>query len=119
LGLGALLGAAALLGAGELGNPLLLWLGVALHGATVLGTNVVVMAGVMKVVPAARVGSVSGVVSMGMYGGFAAGPLLMGLLLEGSGTFRSGWIFVGAGYLLCVLLALVLRRHGNRTGVPK
>ncbi|HEX2246928.1 MAG TPA: MFS transporter [Arthrobacter sp.] len=119
LGLGALLGAAALLAAGELGNPLFLWLGVALHGATVLGTNVVVMAGVMKVVPAARVGSASGVVSMGMYGGFAAGPLLMGLLLEGSGTFSSGWILVGAGYLLCVLLALVLRRHGNRTGIPK
>ena len=102
-----------------MGNPLLLWLGVALHGATVLGTNVVVMAGVMKVVPATRVGSASGVVSMGMYAGFAAGPLLMGLLLEGSGTFRSGWILVGAGYLLCVLLALVLRRHGNRHGVPK
>ncbi len=119
LGLGALLGAAALLGAGELGNPLLLWLGVALHGATVLGTNVVVMAGVMKVVPAARVGSASGVVSMGMYAGFAAGPLLMGLLLEASGTFRPGWILVGAGYLLCVLLAMVLRRHGNRHGVPK
>jgi len=119
LGAGALVGAAALLAAGEFGAPALLWFGVALHGATVLGTNVVVMAGVMKVVPAARVGAASGVVSMGMYAGFASGPLLMGLLLDNTGSFRAGWVLVGAGYLLCVLLALFLRRHGNRAGVPR
>jgi predicted MFS family arabinose efflux permease len=119
LGAGAMLGAAALLGAGEFGAPALLWLGVALHGATVLGTNVVVMAGVMRVVPAARVGAASGVVSMGMYAGFASGPLLTGLLLESTGNFNTGWVLVGAGYALCVVLALFLRRHGNRSGVPR
>jgi MFS family permease len=119
LGLGAVLGAAALLGAGEFGAPALLWLGVVLHGATILGTNVVIMAGVMRVVPAARVGAATGVVSMGMYAGFATGPLLTGLLLESTGNFNSGWVLVGAGYALCVVLALFLRRHGNRSGVPR
>jgi predicted MFS family arabinose efflux permease len=119
LGIGAMLGAAALLGAAEFRAPLLLWLGVALHGATVLGTNVVIMAGVMRVVPAARVGAASGVVSMGMYAGFASGPLLTGLLLEATGTFNTGWFVVGGGYLLCVVLALFLRRHGNRPGVAR
>lgn len=119
LGIGAVLGAAALLCAGEFDAPALLWLGVALHGATILGTNVVIMAGVMKVVPAARVGAATGVISMGMYAGFATGPLLTGLLLESTGNFNTGWVFVGAGYALCVVLALFLRRHGNRSGVPR
>ncbi|MFD1214551.1 MFS transporter [Arthrobacter sp. GCM10027362] len=119
MGAGALGGAAALLGAGEFGNPVLLWIGVVLHGATVLGANVVTMAGVMRVVPPARVGAASGIVSMGMYTGFAGGPLLMGLLLDRSGTFHSGWLLVGAGYLLCIVLALALRGYGNRPGVVR
>ncbi|MEV7646192.1 MFS transporter [Arthrobacter sp. NPDC089319] len=119
LGFGALAGAAAFLAAGTLDVPALLWLGVILHGATVLGANVVVMAGVMRVVPAQRVGAASGIVSMGMYAGFAAGPLLMGLLLEATGNFHIGWLLVGAGYLLCSVLGFALRAYGNRTGVVR
>ncbi|MFT4471490.1 MFS transporter [Arthrobacter sulfonylureivorans] len=119
LGFGALAGSAAFLAAGTLDMPVLLWLGVILHGATVLGANVVVMAGVMRVVPAQRVGAASGIVSMGMYAGFAAGPLLMGLLLEATGNFHTGWLLVGAGYLLCSALGFALRAYGNRTGVVR
>ncbi len=119
LGFGALTGAAAFFAAGALDLPALLWLGVILHGATVLGANVVVMAGVMRVVPAQRVGAASGIVSMGMYAGFAAGPLLMGLLLEATGSFHTGWLLVGAGYLLCSALGFALRAYGNRTGVVR
>ncbi|NKX54105.1 MFS transporter [Arthrobacter mobilis] len=116
---GALAGALALLLAGLSGNPVLLWTGVVLHGATVLGANVVTMAGIMRVVPAVRVGAASGAVSMGMYAGFAAGPLLMGLLLDRTGTFDPGWLLIGGGYLLCLLLALVLRSYGNRPGTVR
>jgi MFS family permease len=116
LGVGALLASAALLFAGRGGHALLLWCGVALYGASALGTNVVIMAGIMKVVPPGRVGAATGIVAMTMYAGFAAGPLLMGLVLENTGRFELGWIMVGAGYVLCVLLALYLRLHGDRTG---
>jgi MFS family permease len=119
MGAGAFIGAAALLGAGEFGLPVLLWVGVVLHGATVLGANVVAMAGVMRVVPAARVGAATGIVSMGMYTGFAGGPLLMGVLLDRTGSFYSGWLLIGGGYLLCIVLALVLRSYGNRPGVVR
>ncbi|NKX51161.1 MFS transporter [Arthrobacter deserti] len=119
MGAGALVGALALLAAGELGVPALLWAGVVLHGATVLGATVVTMAGVMRVVAGGRVGAVSGIVAMGMFAGFAAGPLAMGLLLDGTASFRTGWLLVGAGYLLCILLALVLRSYGNRSGVVR
>ena len=119
LGFGALVGAGAFLAAGTLDLPALLWLGVILHGATVLGANVVVIAGVMRVVPAQRVWAASGIMSMGMYAGFAAGPLLMGLLLEATGSFRTGWLLVGVGYLLCSVLGFALRAYGNRTGVVR
>lgn len=115
LALGAIGGTALLLLAGQTGMPVLMWAGVALHGATVLGVNVVVMAGAMREVEPARVGAASGVVSLGMYVGFASGPLAMGLLLQYSGGFLAGWLFVASGYLLCVVLGLVLRRMTART----
>ena len=114
LAAGAICGAALLLAAGETGNPALLWAGVVFHGASVLGVNVVVMAGVLREVPKERVGAASGAVSLGMYAGFATGPLAMGLLLEYSGDFLDGWIFIGASYLVCVLVGLAYLRLGRR-----
>ncbi len=115
LALGAIGGVALLLAAGQTGLPVLLWAGVALHGATVLGVNVVVMAGAMREVEPARVGAASGVVSLGMYIGFASGPLAMGLLLQFSGGFLAGWMYVASGYLVCLVLGLVLRRMAVRS----
>ena len=114
LAAGAICGAGLLLAAGETGIPALLWAGVLFHGASVLGVNVVVMAGVLREVPKERVGAASGAVSLGMYAGFASGPLIMGLLLEFSGGFLDGWIFIGAVYLACVLVGLTYRRAGRR-----
>lgn len=113
LAAGAVLGAVMLLLAGVLRNDPALWAGVVLHGAMVLGVNVIVMAGVMKAVPAERVGAASGIASLGMYFGFALGPLTMGFLLELTGSFAAGWIFVGAGYVVCFLLALLMRRRSG------
>ena len=114
LAAGAICGAGLLLAAGETGIPALLWAGVLFHGASVLGVNVVVMAGVLREVPKERVGAASGAVSLGMYAGFASGPLIMGLLLEFSGGFLDGWIFIGTAYLACVLVGLAYRRVGRR-----
>lgn len=117
LALGAIGGVALLLAAGESGLPVLLWAGVVLHGATVLGVNVVVMAGAMREVEPSRVGAASGVVSLGMYIGFASGPLAMGLLLQFSGGFLAGWLYVASGYLVCLVLGLVLRKMAARSTV--
>lgn len=113
LAAGAICGAGLLLAAGETGIPALLWAGVLFHGASVLGVNVVVMAGVLREVPKERVGAASGAVSLGMYAGFASGPLVMGLLLQFSGGFLAGWIFIGGAYLVCVLVGLAYRRLGT------
>ncbi|MDM7989087.1 MFS transporter [Arthrobacter sp. zg-Y877] len=115
LAAGAVCGAALLLAAGQTGAPALLWAGVVFHGASVLGVNVVVMAGVLREVPRERVGAASGAVSLGMYSGFALGPLAMGLLLQYSGGFLAGWLCTGAAYLACGVIGVIYRRLGTRT----
>ncbi len=109
----ALAGAGVFLAAGAYGSAALLWLAVALHGASALGVSVVLMAAVVRGVPASSMGMASGMVSAGQFGGFTFGPLLMGTLVGSPGGFALGWTAVGGIYLLCVVLAtyLVLRRR--------
>jgi MFS family permease len=96
------------------GLPVLLWVAVALHGISALGVSVVLMALLMRVIPAASMASASGVVTAGMFFGFALGPVSMGLLVGLPGGFRLGWIGVALVYLLCVALALVLIKVSPR-----
>lgn len=94
----------------------LLWLAVAFHGISALGVSVVLMAALMRVIPAASMASASGLVTAGMFFGFALGPLGMGVVVGSPGGFPLGWIAVGITYLLCVALALVLIRTNTRRG---
>jgi MFS family permease len=117
LALIALAGAGVFLAAGATGSALLLWLAVALHGASALGVSVVLMAAVVRSVPSSSMGMASGMVSAGQFGGFTVGPLLMGTLVGSPGGFALGWTAVAGIYLLCVVLGLYLvlrRRRRNR-----
>ena len=111
---GALLGVLAFLGAAHWQAPSLVWTGAALHGITVLGANVVINAGLLRVVPAHKIGAASGLNSMGMYAGFAFGPLAMGLLHDFTQSFAAGWLFVGLSYLLCGVVTIMLYRRTLR-----
>ena len=106
-------GAGTFLAAGATGYAALLWLAVALHGASALGVSVVLMASLLRSVPASSMSSATGWVSAGLFGGFTIGPLGMGALIGSPGGFAAGWIAVGLTYLVCVALALylVLRRR--------
>ena len=114
--LGAVAGVAVFLAADLLDLPVLLWVGAAVHGLTVLGANVVINAGLLSEVPAERLGRATGANSMGMYAGFALGPLLMGVLRDVTGDYRAGFAVVAAGYLLALGVVLLLRRHVGRRG---
>jgi MFS family permease len=118
LGLGAAAGAALLLAAGLTQSSILLWCGVLLHGAMGLAINVVVMAGMMREVPPGQVGAASGRVALGLYLGFAAGPLAVGILLTAFNGFTAGWCVVTGAYLACAVLAGLARRHGKRELPP-
>lgn len=111
----ALVGALTFILAGHTGQPVFLWLAVAMHGASALGVSVVLMAAVVRSVPASSMGLATGLVSAGQFGGFTIGPLAMGLLIGTPGGFTLGWSAVAIVYAVCVLLAsfLVLRRRRN------
>ena len=113
---GALLGVFAFLGAAHWQAPALVWTGAALHGITVFGANVVINAGLLRVVPAHKIGAASGLNSMGMYAGFAFGPLAMGLLHDLTQSFAAGWFFVGLSYVLCGVVTIMLYRRTLRKG---
>src|SRR5699024_12607581 len=86
-------------------------LGAALRVVTVLGANVVINAGLLRVVPSHKMVAASGLNCVGMYSGFAVGPLIMGLLHDLTQTFATGWLFVGLSYLLCGIVTVVLYRR--------
>lgn len=114
LALIALAGAVLFLIADTAGWGLLVWVAVAFHGISALGVSVVLMAALMRAIPAASMASASGVVTAGMFFGFALGPLLIGVIVGSPGGFELGWSAVGATYLLCVILALILIRSSSR-----
>ena len=114
LALIALAGAILFLTTGVTAWPVLLWLAVAFHGISALGVSVVLMAALMRAIPAVSMASASGMVTAGMFCGFALGPLLMGVIVGSPGGFELGWSAVGATYLLCVILALILIRSSSR-----
>ncbi len=111
LGLGSALGSVLLLAAGVLHWSALLWSGVVLHGAMALAINVVLMVAVLRDSSAQNVGASSGVVALGMYLGFALGPLVMGLVLESKHGFFAGWAGAATAYLVCVLLAMASQKR--------
>lgn len=110
---GSTLGALALLGAQLLGWLPLLWVGVAVHGATALAANVVLMASALRVVPTTAVGRASSAIAVGMYLGFACGPAGMGLLSDLTRGFATGWAVAAGLYTVCALLSL----RGIRTQI--
>ncbi|WP_167198823.1 MFS transporter [Brevibacterium pigmentatum] len=92
----------------------LVWVAVAFHGISALGVSVVLMAALMRAIPASSMVSASGMVTAGMFCGFALGPLLMGVIVGSPGGFVIGWVAVGITYVLCVILALILIRVSSR-----
>lgn len=113
LAIGSVMGGLMLLFAEQSHLASLLWAGVVLHAIMALGVNVVIMAGMMRDVPASTAGGATGIVSLGMFFGIAAGPLAMGLFVDSAGGFFSGWLFVVVVNVFCVLLALVLKIRGD------
>ena len=90
------------------------WPAAVLHGGAALAVSVVVMSAAMRAVPADRVGASTGVVTMGLYAGFCAGPLALGGLLQLTGSFAVGWGVVLVCYLTCAALAVLVRSRAHR-----
>lgn len=86
-------------------HPNLVWAGAVLLGATGISANVVVMVDVLRVVGPQAIGRASGLVALGMYLGFAAGPVSVGAIVDAAGNYTWAWSGLIALYLLAAATA--------------
>lgn len=98
MSLGGAASAGILLSASEAGPPWIVWVAAVLCGSTVVAANVVVMTLLLRLVPAAAVGSSSGLLAVGLYAGFTVGPAGFGALADLVG-YTGAWGAAGACYL--------------------
>jgi predicted MFS family arabinose efflux permease len=113
LGLVAALGTASVLAADVLSHVTLLWVGAALFGASGIAANVVLMVGVVRAVPLVVVGRATGALAIGLYLGFALGPVAFGALVDATDSYDIGWAAVTAVYVLSSCLVLLTRLGGD------
>ena len=90
----------------------LLWVAAAVTGATVVASNVVVMMAVVRLSDQQSVGAASGLLSLGLYAGFAVGPISFGVLVEEAG-YATGW--VAAAVLYAVAGAVIAASERSRS----
>jgi predicted MFS family arabinose efflux permease len=88
----------------------LVWLGAVGLGGSAAAANAVTMVAVTRGGGFGRTGHASGLVSMGFFAGFVAGPTAFGWLADGSGGFAAGWLLVLAGFALAVVAVWSGRR---------
>ena len=95
-------------------SPELIWLGALLMGATGVAANVVVMVSVIHAVPSHAIGRATGLVATGMYVGFAAGPISVGALVDGTGSYAIAWAAIIGIYAIAVIAALGFANQARR-----
>ncbi|WP_158786354.1 MFS transporter [Streptomyces sp. SCSIO 75703] len=111
----AALASCLLIAAERLHTPALIWAGTALFGASGIAANVVLMLTLMRATPVHTVGIASGVLAVGLYLGFAAGPMAFGLIVDHTGSYSSAWLTVTGANAVAAVLALFPRREHRPT----
>lgn len=94
----------------------LVWLGVTAHALSAVAANVVTMMSVVRLVDLPQLGRASGVLALGLYLGFAAGPVAFGALADATGTFGIGWLSLIGVYLVAATMTLLWSRQERREG---
>ncbi len=111
----AALASCLLLAAEQLHTPALIWGGTALFGASGIAANVVLMLALMRATPVHTVGIASGILAVGLYLGFAVGPMAFGLIVDHTGSYPSAWLTVMGANAVAAVLALFPRREHRPT----
>lgn len=85
----------------------LMWVGAVIFGASGVAANVVVMLALLRDSPSHVVGTASGVLAVGQYVGFAAGPVSFGLMVDDVSDYTTAWAVVVAVFVVAAVLALL------------
>lgn len=115
IAVGSVTSAAALVAAPA--TPSLVWLGAVAFGATGGAWSSVAMVALLDEVEPAYAGRASGVVLLGFYGGFIAGPILFGVTADRTGAYGVGWSLVGIVFLGAFGVAAAWHRERRRSAV--
>lgn len=83
-------------------GPVWLWAGVLLFSGATLPSTVVMMMAIVRGVDASRTGKASGQVMLGVYGGFMAGPVAFGAVVDLTDDYAVGF----TALLACALGAV-------------
>lgn len=87
-------------------GPSLLWAAALLFGASAFSFNVVATTVVIRTVPRAQVGRVSGGLATALFLGFATGPALFGFVVDRWQSYTVGWAGVVGAIVLAALVSL-------------
>ena len=82
----------------------LLWLSAVVFGASAAAVNVVAMLGTFRVSRPEATGRATGIIVLGMYSGFVAGPAIFGMVTDTVGSYAVGW--TGAVILCLAAMAV-------------
>lgn len=111
-------GSVLLIAAGEHVGQWTLWLGLVGFGVSAVAVNAVVMLTVVRGTAQGRTGRASGVVGLGLYGGFMVGPLAFGPLVDRTGSYLLGWSIAAGLCAIALGLTLVWRRTAHVPANP-
>ena len=92
----------------------LLWAGAVALGATAVAWNALGMLSIVRDVDAARAGRASGRVLLGFFGGFLAGPVSFGAVVDATDAYALGWAGVTTAFLAATIVAWPWRSAGRR-----
>lgn len=96
-----------------------LWVGVVLHGGAALASNVVVMLAALREVSARQVARATGVIAVGMYLGFAIGPITLGGIVDRTDSYATGWSLLAVLYLAAATLIVAWGRRRISADEPQ
>ncbi len=92
----------------------LLWPAALIFGATAVTWNSVGMLAVVTEAHPNDAGRASGRVLLGFYGGFVPGPVVFGLIVDATGSYRIAWTVTAVIFLLAAVQMVVWRRLSHR-----
>ncbi len=92
----------------------LLWPAALIFGATAVTWNSVGMLAVVTEAHPNDAGRASGRVLLGFYGGFVPGPVVFGLIVDATGSYRIAWTVTAVIFLVAAVQMVVWRRLSRR-----
>lgn len=98
--------------------PAFVWAGVVAHALTAVAANVVAAMAIVRIVEVPQLGRASGVLALGLYLGFAVGPVAFGALADRTGSFGPGWLVLVGVYVTAAVLTRLWDRQERRRKVP-